>query len=102
MICDKCGSSVAEVTKDLWCMYKVIDGKVENRMVHPDLISNESGVEIATINKNGVDELWYDSPPAAKAEAAGIAEADRALAELAKPKEKKSNGNGSKHNRHRS
>ena len=50
MICDKCGSQVAEDKKDPWCMYKFQDGKVISQLFHPDHIP--------------VD--WFDSPKAAK------------------------------------
>ena len=52
MHCEKCGQSMlVESQKDPWCMYQIKDGKVINKLFHPDAIPDG----------------WFDSPKAAKA-----------------------------------
>lgn len=57
MICDKCGSQVAE-QKDPQCMYRVEGGKTISKLWHPDVIP----------------EGWHDSPKGAQAAATEDAE----------------------------
>jgi len=51
MKCESCGNEIKEnAHKDPWCMYQLVEGKIINKLFHPDEIPNG----------------WYDSPKAAR------------------------------------